>query len=301
VAGLAKSNPIASAASSFMTPGATAAPNGFVPSPASAAADLGTKAAPVVNATPTQNYPGAADPKVLWGDMHSVGFNDAQSAALLGNMKQESEFRPGVINPGEGAQGLIQWRGSRLANLQRFAAAQGKSYTDPGVQVAFLKHEMQTTESGPGSKFLAATTPQEANAALKGYIRYGSPPDKGGIVTRQQNTDNYYRQFTGMPITAGVNAATPATGTAPVAQNVQAQPAVTTGQKFAQLLKDEHTKAAQTPVAQPQGAAPVQGGNIAGQRQEALLSPALQLLEKLKAQAQTPGVPAIGGKSPVTV
>jgi hypothetical protein len=98
-----------------------------------------------------------------------------------------------------------------------------------------------------------------------------------------------------------VNAATPATGTAPVAQNVQAQPAVTTGQKFAQLLKDEHAKAAQTPVAQPQGAAPVQGGNIAGQRQEALLSPALQLLEKLKAQAQTPGVPAIGGKSPVTV
>jgi hypothetical protein len=102
-----------------------------------------------------------------------------------------------------------------------------------------------------------------------------------------------------MPVTAGVNAATPATGTAPVA-NVQAQPAVGGAERFAQALKAEHAKGASAPIQQP-GAPAVQGGDIAGQRREALLSPALQLLEKLKQQGQTSGVPAVGGKSPVTV
>lgn len=285
----------------LMSAALTAAPNAFTPSAASGAADTSVPKVATINSTPRQSFPGAADPKALWGDLRGQGFNDAQSAALLGNMKQESEFRPGAVNPGEGAQGLIQWRGARLANLQSFAQSQGKPYTDPSVQVAFLKHEMQTTESGPGQKFLAATTVPEANAALKGYIRYGSPPDKGGINTRLANASGYYQQFTGMPVTAGVNAPTPATGTAPVAQNVQADPAIERVQQLSQALKDQHAAGVNQPVAAPSGAPAVQGGNIAGQRQEALLSPALQLLAKLKQQAQASTVPAVGGKSPVTI
>jgi len=110
---------------------------------------------------------------MLFQGLLSRGFNRAQAAALVGNMKQESEFRPGVVNPGEGAQGLIQWRQDRLTNLKNFAAQNGQDYTDPNAQLDFIVHEMQGPEAKNAAGFLQANDVQSANAALKKYIRYG--------------------------------------------------------------------------------------------------------------------------------
>ncbi len=110
---------------------------------------------------------------MLFQGLLARGFNRAQAAALVGNMKQESEFRPGVVNPGEGAQGLIQWRQGRLTNLKNFAAQNGQDYTDPNAQLDFIVHEMRGPESKNAAGFLRANDVQSANAALKKYIRYG--------------------------------------------------------------------------------------------------------------------------------
>lgn len=291
------SNPITSAVSAMVNPSVgSGAQNGFTPGPTGAAS---AKVQPVVNATPTQSYSGAVAPQALWGDLKSNGFNDAQSAALLGNMKQESEFRPGIINPGEGAQGLIQWRQDRLANLQKFAAAQGKSYTDPGVQVAFIKHEMQTTESKVGQRFLAASNVQDANAALKDYIRYGSPPDKGGIDTRLNNANGFYSQFTGTAPVAGVASAA-ATGTpnaTPAPQQTEAQSLVGKAQQVAQALKTMHAQNA--PAGAPGSMAPAAVGTdpqAFANRREALLAPAQQILQQLRNQPTSGTQPVIGGQ-----
>jgi hypothetical protein len=267
-------------------------------------------------------------PDKLWSDLHTVGgFDDVHSAAILGNMKQESELRPGIVNPGEGAQGLIQWRQGRLAGLKQFAASNGMSPTDATTQVAFLRHEMQTTESPAGQRFLSATTLPEANAALKSYIRYGSPPDKGGVNTRLANAEGYYKQFTGNAAPQATTAGVARPITAPVAPTAASSifsptitpgaqpfsptpvnPAANAAQKVANVLQAQHQAQAAQPVATAPGAPQVQGGNIAAQRREALLSPALELLAKLKQQGQsTP--PVITGpvtqspqtKSPVTV
>lgn len=258
-----------------------------------------TKVAPVVNATPTQAPAGAVNPKDLWEALHQQGFNDMQSAVLMGNMKQESELRPGVVNPKEGAQGLIQWRQGRLAGLQKFAAANSMSPTDYRAQAAYIRHEMQTSEAGPGQQFLSATTPEQANAALKGYIRYGD----NSQGTRLANAQQFAKEFGGSAIVAGVPNGSPMAGAPGNVANTQAtQPVGGTISQVADALRKLKQQGG--------GAAPVQAGQTPpavdpaaiAQRKEILLSPALQLLAQLKERQQRTTLPQINTPtSPVMV
>src|SRR5262245_4453572 len=100
------------------------------------------------------------------------GMSRAQAAAVVGNLRQESSLISNNMNTGEQAYGLMQWRGDRFANLQAFAAQQGKPWTDPGVQADFISHEMNTTEKGNSAEFRGATDLQSANRALADVIRY---------------------------------------------------------------------------------------------------------------------------------
>lgn len=130
------------------------------------------------------NRPGGLSAQIYQG-LIARGFNPAQAAALTGNMQQESNFSTGALNPGEGAFGLIQWRNERRDNLNNFAAAQGKSPTDLGVQLDFVKHEMATTEAANSRAFLAATDVASANHALHQYIRYGDNTEGTRLANAQ--------------------------------------------------------------------------------------------------------------------
>lgn len=109
----------------------------------------------------------------LYDGLLRRGFNPAQAAALVGNMQQESSFNPDAFNSKEGATGLIQWRKGRARGLDSFAASEGRSPSDPNVQLDYIVHEMTGPESKSASAFLKAKDIRDANAALKGYIRYG--------------------------------------------------------------------------------------------------------------------------------
>ena len=157
---------------------------------------------------PGQNFnrPGGLSAQIYQG-LIARGFNPAQAAALTGNIQQESNFSTGAWNPGEGAQGLIQWRLERRANLNNFAAAQGKSASDLGTQLDFIKHEMNTTEAGNARAFLAATDVASANHALHQYIRYGDNTEGTRLANAQAVAGGNFPAGGSVGATTGASAA----------------------------------------------------------------------------------------------
>ena len=165
------------------------------------------------------------DPKFLIERLMRNGYSRMQAAAIVGNLQRESGFASNVMNKQEGAYGLMQWRGSRFDDLQKFAAGKGVPWTDPGTQADFIAHEMQTTERKNAGPFMQARTIDEASAALKPVIRYG---DKS-MLDRQM----FAREAFGAPIpTPGAAAASPAP------QPTAAQPAVSR-ETYAQAYADQ--------------------------------------------------------------
>lgn len=127
------------------------------------------------------------------------GYSPAQAAALAGHALQESGGNPAAVNPDEGAHGLWQHRLDRWDNLQKFAKDQGKSPTDPGVQMDFIGQEMAGPEKKAGAAFLAAPDVATASAALKPFIRFGD--DSAG--TRLANANGLFQQIGAPPAAVG--------------------------------------------------------------------------------------------------
>lgn len=167
---------------------------------------------------------GSVDPQTIYAGLKARGLNDAQAYATLGNWKQESELNPGAVNPGEGAIGLDQWRLGRADALRQFAQQTGRSVNDPETQMDFYVNELKSHAGGQA--FMAANDIPSANAALKTFIAYGSPYDKGGEGTRLANALAYQKLNYGgagaTPAASGANAA--ASGQTPPAQVASLDP-----------------------------------------------------------------------------
>jgi hypothetical protein len=113
------------------------------------------------------------------------GFTKEQAAGIVGNLNAESNLNAKAFNPaggGQGAQGIAQWRGSRLKDFEKFS---GKSVKDADLeeQLKFVSHEMtEGKEQRAGKKLRGASS--AADAALmvdKFYERSG-----GHHVARRQ-------------------------------------------------------------------------------------------------------------------
>ena len=101
----------------------------------------------------------------------SKGLSPHAAAGLVGQFAQESNFNPGIWNKGEGAFGLAQWRGDRLAGLQRYAASVGKNPNDPQVQLEYSWQELNGPEKATLTALQNARDPHSATAAAIGYER----------------------------------------------------------------------------------------------------------------------------------
>lgn len=75
-----------------------------------------------------------------------AGLTPEQSAAIVGNLMQESGVNPTARNPSSGAYGIAQWLGGRYTALQDFASSHGGNADDLGTQLSFLWYEV--TEGG---------------------------------------------------------------------------------------------------------------------------------------------------------
>lgn len=82
----------------------------------------------------------------IWNYLVSeLGLDDQQAAGVLGNMQQESGFNPEATNPDSGAYGIAQWYAERKTGLTNFAQSEGKQVNDLGVQLDYLKKELNST------------------------------------------------------------------------------------------------------------------------------------------------------------
>jgi hypothetical protein len=103
----------------------------------------------------------------------SRGLTAAQSAAIVGNLTQESGMNPAATRandagPGLDSEGVGQWNRKRLASMTGFvhsvvgqtATVQSQFY----AQLAFVVHELYTTEA-KARQVLMETEPQDETLA----------------------------------------------------------------------------------------------------------------------------------------
>lgn len=74
-------------------------------------------------------------------------YNTAIACGILANIQRESSFNPNALNKYSNAYGLLQWLGSRKTNLISYCKSNtSDSYTTVAGQLAFMLHELSTTE-----------------------------------------------------------------------------------------------------------------------------------------------------------
>lgn len=110
------------------------------------------------------------------GHFKARGLDPIRSAAIIGHLMQESGINPKARNKGDGTDGsdsigIAQWNGARAQALKDFAAQRGVSPDDLGTQLDFVLEELKTTENASYQRLMAATTVEEATAAMMGYER----------------------------------------------------------------------------------------------------------------------------------
>jgi hypothetical protein len=108
--------------------------------------------------TPLSKHPELINTGIqLANSLISVGFTKIEAAAIVGNMWAESTFNStaGTLD-GNGAFGLIQWRGDRKNALKQYAKLIGKSVSDTQTQIWFLKVELKSgyTSKQSGGKLI---------------------------------------------------------------------------------------------------------------------------------------------------
>ncbi|MDN2579189.1 phage tail tip lysozyme [Aquibium sp. ELW1220] len=106
----------------------------------------------------------------------SRGWTREQAAGIVGNLLGESNLNTGALNPGDGRDGsnsigIGQWNAERARNLKAYAAANRADWQDFGVQLAFVDHELRTSETAAANALRNSKTIDEATAAFVGYER----------------------------------------------------------------------------------------------------------------------------------
>lgn len=79
-----------------------------------------------------------------------LGFNKAQTQAVMTNIYFESRFNPTAsVTDTNGLQsyGICQWNGERFENLKSFCKERQLDYSDINSQLAFLAYELENTYS----------------------------------------------------------------------------------------------------------------------------------------------------------
>jgi hypothetical protein len=123
-----------------------------------------------------------------------AGWSEAQTAGLLANLGAESGLNPGAFNPaggGQGAQGIAQWRGSRIADFRRLFGHDPSQGTFE-EQLAFVQWELTHSEKAAGDKLRTLGRTPGGSAAIvnRDYERGGA-----SSAARSATAGQYAAQF----------------------------------------------------------------------------------------------------------
>lgn len=130
----------------------------------------------------------------IYNRLRQHGLTDAQSAGLVGNIAQESQFDVKALSDdGYNTKGLVQWDAHRHGNLEKFARATGGDINDWRTQTDFIVHELTRGEEGNAWSMLQDPdlTPEESAHIVREF--YERPdPEVANDAYRQQVAREVY-------------------------------------------------------------------------------------------------------------
>lgn len=133
------------------------------------------------------------------------GFSPIVAAGIVGNLMTESgggteNIDPNAYNENSGAFGIAQWTDDRKQNLFDFASNNGVSAYDLGTQLAFLAHELKTTEAGSLQNILREN-PYDASTAADLVDQYYERSEGTTRGSRESGAQTIFQKYS-----AGSNA-----------------------------------------------------------------------------------------------
>lgn len=156
------------------------------------------------------------------------GWSPQAAAGIVGHGIQESGLDPTKVHDNGTGLGMFGWRdppgtsNGRRTQLRQFAAAQGTSDTDFETQIAFLDHELRTTEKGVGDRLRGAQSATDAATIFMDFERPAgwskdNPRGGHGWAARVTNAQGVLQGFTQgslpdeAPASGGASVAVPLT------------------------------------------------------------------------------------------
>ncbi len=122
----------------------------------------------------------------------SKGLSDSAIAGIMGNLEQESNFISTAQNPSSGAYGIAQWLGSRLTDLDQYAAANHLSPSSLQAQLGYLWKEISSGQYVSVSA-LNKMSPQQAAVYFEEGFEKAGPG--AALATRESNAEQIYSQL----------------------------------------------------------------------------------------------------------
>lgn len=101
-------------------------------------------------------------------------FGSYGAAAIVGNVRAESDFNPRAVHDGGTGMGIAGWRdpepgSGRATDLRNYAAAHNMDPWSLEAQNAFMAHELRTTFKDIGDRLKKATSVKEATEIFMDY------------------------------------------------------------------------------------------------------------------------------------
>lgn len=84
--------------------------------------------------------------QIVWDYLRASGYTEIQTAAIIGNLYQESGLNPSRIESNGEGIGLVQWSFGRKQQLKDFAKSKGTEWTDLNTQLEFLVKELNGSQ-----------------------------------------------------------------------------------------------------------------------------------------------------------
>lgn len=137
----------------------------------------------------------------VYSFLSGKGFTGRQSAAVIGNLKQESGLNPKALNSSSGAYGIAQWLGDRKNRLlakSYYTANESDSKKELQTQLDFLWEELETSEKASFDALKSATTTDVGELAVifgEAFERYG----EGEEGKRAEYAEQVFQQYGDVP------------------------------------------------------------------------------------------------------
>lgn len=146
---------------------------------------------------------GNIDPFDCWRILRKAGYSEIASAAILGNIQQESSFNSGSDNGSY--KGLAQWDqnpGGRWENLCAWVQSQGRDPMDGASQIDYLIYEANNIRYPEECGFGPMNTFSDIAGANHQWVKYYEGATNGdGTYQQEAERRNYaqdfYEQFKG--------------------------------------------------------------------------------------------------------